>query len=135
MKRPRADATDAELSVLKILWERGPSTIREITERLYPGGETAHYATVQKLLERLEGKACVARRLEGRSHRYTASIAVDDLIAHRLRETADRLCEGSLTPLLSQLVSTSELSRRDLEALRELVERKQAGKVKRRRSS
>lgn len=134
MKRPSADATDAELAVLKILWERGPSTIRQITERLYPAGETAHYATVQKLLERLEGKSCVERRLEGRSNRYTACIAIGDLIAHRLRETADKLCEGSLTPLLSQLVNASELSGDDLDALRELVEKKQTGGRKGRRA-
>ena len=121
--RLRADVTDAELAVLKILWDRGPSTIRLLTDLLYPDGGTAQYATVQKLLERLEGKACVRRKSDGRVNVWSAAIGLDDLIGHRLRETAEKLCEGSVTPLLTHLASTSELSARDLDALRELIRR------------
>ena len=123
---------DAELAVLKVLWKQGAANIRTITDVLYPNGQTSHYATVQKLLERLEGKACVRRRLRGRSNVYTASIGREDLIAHRLKETADKLCEGSLTPLLSQLVNTTKLSPQDLEALRDLVEQQEGRGTKRR---
>jgi len=125
MVRVSSDVTDAELAVLKILWERGRSTIREITDLLYPEGETAHYATVQKLLERLQAKACVRRRPQGRGHVYSAAIERDELIARRLRHTADRLCEGSLTPLLTHLVGATKLSRDELAALREIVESRQ----------
>jgi predicted transcriptional regulator len=127
----RADVTDAELSVLKELWALGPATIRELTDRLYPGGDTAHYATVQKLLERLAAKRCVRRRSKGRVNVFTATVDRSALIAQRLRDTAERLCEGSWTPLLTQLVgasSAAELSEADLAALRELVERRAAGK-------
>ena len=54
MPAKRPDVPDAELAVLKALWDQGEATIREIADRLYPGGETSHYATVQKLLDRLE---------------------------------------------------------------------------------
>ena len=56
MARTPQDVTDAELAVLQALWEHGPLPIRRITEVLYPEGKTAQYATVQKLLERLETK-------------------------------------------------------------------------------
>jgi len=111
------------LAVLEALWDNGPSTIRQLTDRLYPRGGTAHYATVQKLLERLEGKHCVRRRTEGRVNVFRATVDRDALIADRLQETADRLCEGSLTPLLTHLVSTAELSREELTRLREWFER------------
>jgi predicted transcriptional regulator len=124
MKRSRSDVTDAELAVLKILWDRGASTIRQITDLLYPDGAASHYATVQKLLERLQAKGCVGRRPEGRGHIYRAAIERDDLIARRLRDTADRLCEGSLTPLLTHLAGATKLSREELAALREIVERR-----------
>ena len=124
MNRPQSDVTDAELAVLKILWDRGASTIRQITDRLYPEGEASHYATVQKLLERLRAKSCVRRRAEGRGHVYRAAVERNDLIAHRLRDTADKLCEGSLTPLLTHLVSASKLSRAELASLREIVDRR-----------
>lgn len=127
MRKRQAEATDAELAVLKALWRMGGSTIRELTAVLYPGGGTAHYATVQKLLERLEGKRCVRRRPRGRANEFTATVERDDLIIHRLRETADKLCDGSLAPLLTQLVSASRLSDEDLAALRRLVESRETG--------
>jgi len=123
MKRTRRQATDAELEVLKALWELGPATIRQLTDRLYPDGRTSQYATVQKLLERLETKSCVGRRLRGRVNVYTARVDRQDLIASRLRETADRLCDGSLTPVLTQLVHEAELTPDELKTLRELVRR------------
>ena len=102
--------TDAELAILKVLWERESATIRELTDVLYPEGGSAHYATVQKLLERLQAKGCVSRRPDGRAHIYSATIAREELITHRLRDTAEKLCGGSLTPLLTQLVGDSDLS-------------------------
>lgn len=127
MTRPRSDVTDTELAVLKTLWERGPATIRRLTDELYPGGATAHYATVQKLLERLRAKSFVKRRQEGRVHVYEAAVDRPELIATRLQATADKLCDGSLTPLLTQLVNTRELSEEDRVALRDLIERFERG--------
>ena len=115
------DVTDAELAVLKALWELGPSTIRRLTERLYPDGGTSSYATVQKLLERLRAKSCVGRQAEGRGHVYTAAVERPALIARQLQRTADKLCEGSLTPLLTHLVSASGFSAKELAKLRDLV--------------
>lgn len=124
MTRIRQRITESELAVLKELWSSGPSTIRQLADRLYPGGRAAHYATVQKLLDRLEGKTFV-RRLDGagRARLFQACATRDELIALGLRETADRLCGGSLTPLLSQLVRSVELEPEQLDALRGLVER------------
>ena len=56
MARTPQDITDAELDVLQVLWKHGPLTIRRITELLYGDCKTSHYATVQKLLDRLESK-------------------------------------------------------------------------------
>ena len=123
MARSGKPVTDAELEVLKALWELGPATIRQLTDRLYPGGGTSHYATVQKLLERLDGKSCVRRRQRGRVNVYTATVDRQALIAGRLRETAERLCDGSLTPVLTQLVDSAELTAPELAALRKLVTR------------
>jgi predicted transcriptional regulator len=119
--RPR-DVTDAELDVLRALWDLGPSTIRALTDRLYPGGGTSRYATVQKLLERLEAKELVARRGEGRQNVFRATVRRDELVARRLRDTARELCDGSLTPLITQLVSAGRLSREELRELRRVVD-------------
>lgn len=121
--RPRVDVPDAELAVLKRLWERTSATIRELTGLLYPRGDAAAYATVQKLLDRLEGRGCVRRSREGRVNVYSATVTREDLIDHRLQEAADKLCEGSMTPLLTQLVDGRRLAAQDVLALRTLVDR------------
>ena len=84
-RRPR-DVTDAELDVLRALWGDGPATIRTLADGLYPSGGTSEYATVQKLLERLEGKGHVTRRAEGRQNVYSATVQREELVARRLRE-------------------------------------------------
>jgi len=123
MARRPQDVTDAELDVLRGLWDDGPATIRTLADRLYPGGGTSEYATVQKLLERLEDKGHVAHRSEGRQNVFSARVQREDLVARRLRDTAEQLCDGSLTPLLTHLVSAGRLSRDELLELRRLVDR------------
>ena len=123
MPRRPQDVTDAEREVLRVLWEAGPSTIRTLADELYPGGGTSEYATVQKLLDRLQDKGHVSRRADGRQHVWSARVRREELVARRLRDTADELCGGSLTPLLTHLVSTARLSRGELAELRRLVDR------------
>ena len=123
MARRPQHVTEAELDVLRGLWELGPATIRTLADRLYPNGAASEYATVQKLLERLEDKRYVAHRAEGRSNVYRARVGREDLVARRLRDTAEQLCEGSLTPLLTHLVSAGRLSAEELRELRRLVDR------------
>ena len=119
--KPNRDVTDAELAVLRELWERGPTTIRDLTDRLYPGGGTSAYATVQKLLERLEGKACVARQRTQVPHVFAATVDREALIAQRLEALAADLCEGSVAPLLTNLVRHHRLTDGERQALRAMV--------------
>ena len=126
------DVTDAELAVLEALWERGAATIRELTDQLYPSGGAAHYATVQKLLERLESKRCVARDRRPGRHVYRARIERGDLIRQNLEDLADRLCDGSLAPLLTSLVQGRRLSAGERRALRELVDELESKRSRRR---
>ncbi len=120
-ERPK-NVTEAELAVLKQLWSEGPSTIRQLTDLLYPEGGVAQYGTVQKLLERLEGKSCVLRTQRDRVNVYSPAVERAELIARRLRQTADQLCDGSLTPLFANLVRAKPLSPAELSELRRLVE-------------
>ena len=114
--------TDTELEVLKVLWNNGASMIREITDSLYPDGGVAHYATVQKLLDRLRSKLCVKRIRCGRGHIYSAIVQRTDLISTSLEETATKLCGGSFTPLLTHLIDSRRLSREEVGTLKDLVQ-------------
>jgi BlaI family penicillinase repressor len=122
MARTPQDVTETELAILQLLWEQGPATIRQLTDALYPGGGTSHYATVQKLLERLESKDCVRRQRSGTAHTFVAAVDRDELIGRRLQAMAEQLCGGSLTPLLTHLVRARKLSARDRQKLRTLID-------------
>ena len=116
------DVTNAELAILQALWECGRANIRQLTEAVYPDGTASHYATVQKLLERLERKGCVQRDRNGSVHNFTALVERDELVGHRLEAVAESLCGGSFIPLLTQLVQTRSFSDEERKALRDLVQ-------------
>jgi BlaI family transcriptional regulator, penicillinase repressor len=119
---PKPDVTDAELAVLQALWDHGPQTIRQLTDRLYPANTEATYATVQKLLERLEGKGHVRRDRRERTHRFSAATGRDALVSHRLRSVAEQLCGGLMGPLLTHLVKAEGLSAHERQELRQLID-------------
>jgi predicted transcriptional regulator len=115
------DVTPAEMSVLQLLWEHGPSPIRRLTELLYPDGSAGYYATVQKLLERLESKSLVQRDRSAMTHVFGATLSREVYMGEQIRAMADRLCGGSLTPVLTHLLQTEHLSAEDRKALRRLL--------------
>jgi BlaI family penicillinase repressor len=122
MGRPAQDITESELAVLRILWDRETSTIRQLTDVLYPQGEAAQYATVQKLLDRMEAKGYVRRDRTMFVHVFRSVLDRDELIGRRLRSLAEMLCEGSLTPLLTHLARAKDLTDEDRLALRAIVD-------------
>jgi BlaI family transcriptional regulator, penicillinase repressor len=117
------DVTDAELAVLQVLWNQGSATIRQLTAVLYPDGNDALYATVQKLLERLEAKGHIARDRSGHAHRFRARTDRDTLVGHRLRAMAEKLCGGLMAPLLTHLVRAEALSVQERRELRDLIDK------------
>jgi BlaI family transcriptional regulator, penicillinase repressor len=133
MGRTPQDITDRELEILQILWEHGALTIRRITDVLYPDSRSSYYATVQKLLERLEAKGCVARDRSASVHVFAAKVKRDEIVGRRLQAVADQLCDGSLTPLLTHLVNNRKLSHADRDALRRLIGEAEKGGDKKRR--
>lgn len=118
---PRDDVTEAELAVLGVLWDRGPSPVREILDRLYPCRKPSAHATVQKLLERLEAKGFVTRDRSGPVQTFAASVERADLMDRRLRAVADDFCGGSLASLVSHLLRGRRASEADRLALREFL--------------
>ncbi len=123
MARTAQDVTEAELAIMRILWDRGSATIRILTETVYGEDGASAYATVQKLLDRLEGKGFVRRDRSAGVHHFMATIDRDALIGRRLKAVADTLCDGSLTPLLSHLARADGLTEADRKMLRDLIDR------------
>ena len=123
MKKDRfASITAAELRVMEELWRRSEATIRDLRDAIYPGGGNSKFATVQKLLARLVAKKLVHRRKDESNWVFRAIVARDELIGGELRRVADRLSGNSLTPLLTCLVETGELTAKEKAHLRKLLE-------------
>lgn len=122
-RKSSKDVTDAELTILQALWEHGSATIRQLAERIYGAGGSSAYATVQKLLDRLETKGYVVRDRSESIHVFRAAIDREELIGRKLQAVAETLCGGSLTPLLSHLVQGGRLTEKERSDLRSLIER------------
>jgi len=117
------NVTDAEWAVLQLLWDKGPATVRGLTEVLYPRGGPSEYATVHKLLERLETKGYVLRGRNGGVYVFRAGIDRDAVLGQQLETLVDKMCGGSLQPLLTNLVRAKHLKPAELRELLELVDR------------
>src|ERR1043166_123142 len=133
MGRTPQDVTDKELEVLRILWEHGPLPIGRITAVLYSDRRSSYYATVQKLLERLQAKGYVTRDRSQNVHVFAAAVGRDDIVGRRLQAVAEQLCDGSWTPLLTHLVQKTKLSEKDRQMLRQMIDDADAGKSKKSR--
>jgi BlaI family transcriptional regulator, penicillinase repressor len=121
-KGPLPSATGAELKVLETLWECGEATIGDLRDLVYPAGGESKFATVQKLLSRLVAKKLVGRRKNSSNWIFKPLVARDDLIGGELRRVADRLGGNSMTPLLTHLVETGELTAKERAHLRRLLD-------------
>jgi BlaI family penicillinase repressor len=116
---PRRKPTDAELDILAVLWERGPSTVRQVAEAL--GRENA-YTTVLKLLQIMTEKRLVQRRESGRLHIYAAAKSRDETQRHLVRDLLNRAFGGSAAQLVMRALSASKASREELAEIRKLID-------------
>lgn len=119
--KPFRGISDAELAVLEALW-KAPGAPNELQERLAKHGPDWAYTTVQTLLHRLLEKGFVTRKRAGVAQIYAAAVDKNELVARHVTDLAERLCAGSMSPLLLSLVKTKRFSRGELARFRELIE-------------
>src|SRR5437588_857092 len=112
--------SDAELDVLKVLWEHGPCTVRQVEAQLRRRKRRWAYNTILTLLSRLREKGCVASDRSGAAHVFSAAVTREQLLQHGLSDLADRICDGTASPLVHALVQRGKLSADDVNELRKL---------------
>ena len=96
--------SEAEIEVLKVLWDLGPSPVRAVNRELAVRGRRWAYTTVSTLLLRLTTKGCIASDSSSVPHVYRAIVSRDEMLARRLTAPADDLCDGDTVPLVLALV-------------------------------
>jgi BlaI family penicillinase repressor len=118
--------TDAELRILRVLWERGPSTVREVHDRLNVERETG-YTTVLKFLQIMLEKGLVERDDAQRTHVYRAAVEPDETRRELVEDLADRAFGGSAMRLVMQALSAKPASAEELAQVRRLLDELERG--------
>ena len=124
MSNARPQATDAELAILKLLWEREPLTAKEIREQLYPSGSPSDHATVHKLLQRLEQKKLISRDRSSFAHLFRARVTREALAGNQLEALAEKLTDGSIVPFILHAVGSQKLTVGERNEIRRLLNRR-----------
>jgi BlaI family penicillinase repressor len=117
---PAPKISDAEWTVMKVLWERGTSTLAEVVKEL-EGRLAWKPRTVQSLIRRLTDKGALAVEAIGREFRYSPAVAQDQCQHEESVSFLDRVFNGRLTPFVAGMMEREEVSKDDLTALREML--------------
>jgi predicted transcriptional regulator len=121
MARSRLRPTDAELEILRVIWERGPSTVRQVHEALVGTRETG-YTTTLKLMQIMADKRLVDRDESSRTHVYTARMSEEHTQGQLLSDLVDRAFGGSAAALVLRALSTQSTSDEELQEIRKLID-------------
>ena len=118
--------TDAELEILKVLWRRGPCTVREVFDSLSASKQTG-YTTVLKFMQIMAEKGLVRRDETERAHRYEAALAEEETQRQLVGDLLRRAFDGSAKRLVMQALSTERASAGELDEIRRLLDRLERG--------
>ena len=113
--------TDAELAILRVLWDRGACTVRQVHEVLLRERPTA-YTTALKLLQIMTEKGLVRRDETDRTHIYEAKLTEEQTQRQLVRDLVDRAFGGSASKLVMQALATKRASAEELLEIRQALE-------------
>jgi predicted transcriptional regulator len=113
---------EAELQVLKALWDAGPATVREVMNRLHESGRRVAYTTVLTFLTRLELKGFVRADKSDLAYVYRPAVSRNQVTRSRLKAVIDALFDGEAAPLVLQLMKTERFSADELAELQKHIE-------------
>jgi predicted transcriptional regulator len=122
MTPTRPPVSDTELTVLKVLWRSGSGTVRDIQARLRRSRRQWAYNTVLTLLTRLREKGYVESDPRGAAHVFRSVVTRDELLKQDLASLADRICDGTASPLVHALVRDRRFTAEDIAQLRQLLD-------------
>lgn len=117
-----ADLGAAELEVLKVLWEHGPSSVRDVLRRLHERGRNVAYTTVLTFLTRLEQKGYVASDKSGMAYVYKAKTPRDRVVSQRVKTLVSQLFDGAAAPMVLHLMQHEKFSSEELKELQRLID-------------
>lgn len=130
MARPKQEQpTPAELEILKLLWEQGTLTVRDVMEALNQDGRERAYTSVMSLMNVMTDKGLLKRTPVGRAFEYSAKVEREQTLGQMLSDLLGRAFEGSASALVAQLLDQANPTKDELEEIRKTIAdyRKQQG--------
>ena len=121
-KPPVPKPTDAELAILRVLWERGPSTVRQVHEILVARVGPTAYTTALKLLQIMTEKGLVRRDDTDRTHIYAPRLSEEQTQRQLVRDLLERAFGGSASKLVMQALHARRATQEELSEIRKLIE-------------
>lgn len=121
MTRTAQRPTEAELEILRVLWERGPSTVRQVHESMAAVRDTG-YTTTLKLMQIMAEKGLVTRDESARTHVYTARVSQETTQRQLVNDLVDRAFGGSAAELVLRALSSHKTSDEELQEIRRLID-------------
>src|SRR5690348_2324823 len=121
MRPKHTTLTPQELEIMKLVWQRGNATVRDIYEALLERRKIA-YTTVMTMMKILETKGYLKKRRQDRAFVYRPAQPKNQIIGGMIREFVDRVFNGSAEPLLVHLVKSSRLREKDLREIVRMIE-------------
>jgi len=121
MTRSPQKPTASELEILRVLWGRGPSTVREVHEALSEK-KSLGYTTVLKLLQIMTTKGTVRRNEMQRAHVYEACLPAEQTKRQLAGDVLQRVFEGSASQLMMHALAGNRASREEIEEIRRLLD-------------
>ncbi len=118
--------TEAELAILRVLWDRGPSTVREVWQKLSPTQRTG-YTTVLKIMQLMLEKGLLARDVTQRSHVYQAARSAEHTQRQVIAHLLDRVFGGSVPKLVMQALAAKKATPAELAEIRKLLDQMEGG--------
>lgn len=119
--RKKSHPTDAELDVLRVLWERGPATVREVYEVLSDARDMG-YTSILKIMQIMFDKGLVSRDESQRSHVYRARLKRDATQRKLVGVLADKMFDGAMDQLVLQALNTRKLKPDEIAEVRRLLD-------------
>jgi predicted transcriptional regulator len=117
----RRKPTDAELAILRVLWARGPSTVRQVAEAMADAGRETGYTTILKLLQIMTEKGIVVRDESARTHIYAPASTQDQTQRQLVTDLLDRAFDGSAAQLVMQALAAKKTTPEELAEIRKLL--------------
>ena len=120
--------TQAELAILRVLWQRGPSTVRQVQDGLVHGAAVG-YTTILKLLQIMTEKGLVARDVVPRTHIYSAGVSEQTTQKNLVSDLLERAFGGSSLGLVQQALAAKRLSPEELEQIQAWIDSHKGGEA------